>query len=543
MGQERYHSLDAARGLLMLIGIYFHIIVFHYGESWLGQVGWATHFFRMHTFFLISGFFSALVLYRKGHYQMLDNRFKRILLPLITLAWPIWILLIFGMKFNELRYENGILYSLKQSLFQYIEEPWVLIPWETMHLWFLSFLFFMSLFSYILRNRFSNNFFLKISKKSIRLIFDKPWIGMLVFCFSYSLLLSALNKFEAQGKGGWSSWIWVFKENGLKTFIAFSFFYFVGWQMYHFQEKMVRISMLTYFKILLTFSIFIHILNYSLYYLGYNNPVPKFNTMHRNFYGLNDDKLDPNRKKQKVTFLVNMSNKDVMPGKGDTAAVYVCILELGEPSGIKMTDLGNDIWKSTIELNPGVYEYKFRNGLYDNWGGEPDGWENGKKLDLGGCGFGEYDNRKFKLENKDIMLGIFCWSECSDCSGNDIPFTWSKEEQKKENYEVFLVNKLFIFLMNFLVPAYTMLVLSFFIRFCSRPSKILKYVSDSAYWIYIIHLPLSFFIPAFFHQSKIHLFIKFIISSIIVSVICFISYHYFVRNSFLGKFLNGKKFN
>ena len=82
----------------------------------------------------------------------------------------------------------------------------------------------MSLFSYILRNRFSNNFFLKISKKSVRLIFDKPWIGMLVFCFSYGLLLSALNKFEAQGEGGWSSWIWVFKENGLKTFLAFSFF-------------------------------------------------------------------------------------------------------------------------------------------------------------------------------------------------------------------------------------------------------------------------------------------------------------------------------
>ena len=32
---------------------------------------------------------------------------------------------------------DGILSSLKKSLFQYIEEPWVLIPWETMHLWFL----------------------------------------------------------------------------------------------------------------------------------------------------------------------------------------------------------------------------------------------------------------------------------------------------------------------------------------------------------------------------------------------------------------------
>ena len=423
-----------------------------------------------------------------------------------------------------------------------MEEPWTLIPWETMHLWFLNFLFFMSLFSYVLRNRFSNNFLLRISKQCVRLIFDKPWIGMFIFCSSYSFLLSVLNKFEAQGDGGWSSWIWVFKENGLKTFLAFSFFYFIGWQMYHFHKKMVRISMLTFFKIWLAFSIFINIPNYSLYYLGYNNPVPKFDTMSRDFYGLHNDKPDPNKKKQKVTFLVNMSNESVMSGKGDTAAVYVCILELGKPSGIKMTDLGNDIWKSTIELYPGVYEYKFRNGLHDNWGGEPDGWESRRKLELGGCGFGDRNNRKFKLENKDLMLGIFCWSECSDCSGNDIPFTWSKEEQKKEDFEIFIVNKLFIFLNNFLVPAYIMLVLSFFIRFCSKPSKKLKYISDSAYWIYIIHLPLSFFIPAFFHQSDLHYFIKFLISALIVTIICFSSYHYFIRNSFLGKFLNGKKF-
>ena len=541
MGQDRYHSLDAARGLLMLVGIYFHIIVFHYLESWLGPIGMNTHYWRMHTFFLISGFFSALVLYRKGHYEMLDNRFKRIFLPLILLAWPISILLTFSEKFNKLRYENGIFSSSKQSLFQFIEEPWVLIPWDTMHLWFLSFLFFMSVFSYVIRNRFSNNFFLKISKKSVGLIFDHPWIGMFIFCFSYGLLLALLNKFEAQGEGGWSNWLWIFNENGIKAFVAFSFFYFFGWQMYHHKEKMVRLSVRTYFKIWLVIIIFINLPIYSLYYLGYNHPIPIINKMARNFYDLNNDKIDSSRKKQKVTFLVNMSNEVVMSGKGDTSAMYVCILELGEPSGVKMNDLGNDIWESTIELSPGVYEYKFRNGLHDNWSGEPDGWENGKKLDLGGCGFGEYDNRKFKLENKDIMLGIFCWSDCSDCSGNDIPFTWSEEEQKKENFEVFIVNKLFIILMNFPVPSFVMLVLSFFVRFCNKPSKKLKYISDSAYWIYVIHLPLSFFVPALFHQLNIHFFMKFIVSSTIVTMLCFGTYHYFVRKTFIGKFLNGKK--
>ena len=213
MQNIRYHSLDAARGLLMLVGVYFHIIVFHYGDTWLGFIGMSTHYFRMHAFFLISGFFSALILYRKGHYEMLVNRFKRIFMPLIIFAWPIWILITFSTKFNETRYENDILSSLKKSFFQYINDPWTLIPWETMHLWFLSLLFGMSLFSYFLRNRFLNNFVLKKTKEFIRLIFDMPWVGMFLFCSSYSLLLLAMNKFEAQGDGGWSSWIWIFKES------------------------------------------------------------------------------------------------------------------------------------------------------------------------------------------------------------------------------------------------------------------------------------------------------------------------------------------
>ena len=86
MTNKRYHALDAARGLLMLLGVYFHIIVFHYAESPLGIFAMSMHYFRMHAFFLIYGFFSALVLNRKGHYEMLKNRFERIFLPLIILA-------------------------------------------------------------------------------------------------------------------------------------------------------------------------------------------------------------------------------------------------------------------------------------------------------------------------------------------------------------------------------------------------------------------------------------------------------------------------
>ena len=146
------------------------------------------------------------------------------------------------------------------------------------------------------------------------------------------------------------------------------------------------------------------------------------------------------------------------------------------------------------------------------------------------------------LKIKILCLEFFVGPNVLTVQENDIPVAFYKEEEIEENLEIIFINKLFLFLMNFLVPAYTMLVLSFFVRFFSKPSKKLKYISDSAYWIYIIHLPLSFFIPAFFHQSNIHYIFQFFISSVIVTIICFLSYHYFVRKTFLGKFLNGKKF-
>jgi len=40
-----------------------------------------------------------------------------------------------------------------------------------------------------------------------------------------------------------------------------------------------------------------------------------------------------------------------------------------------------------------------------------------------------------------------------------------------------------------------------------------------------------------------NLLIKFIINAAIVTAGCFVSYHYFVRRTFIGKFLNGRKFD
>ena len=44
-------------------------------------------------------------------------------------------------------------------------------------------------------------------------------------------------------------------------------------------------------------------------------------------------------------------------------------------------------------------------------------------------------------------------------------------------------------------------------------------------------------------MSEMNLLIKFIINSAIVTAACYLSYHFLVRKTFIGKFLNGRKFD
>ena len=93
-----------------------------------------------------------------------------------------------------------------------------------------------------------------------------------------------------------------------------------------------------------------------------------------------------------------------------------------------------------------------------------------------------------------------------------------------------------------MVPAVIMLLLSLFVNIFNTESRRMRYISDASYWVYIIHLPLTHLIPGFFHGSSMNVFLKFGLSSIIITVICFYSYHYLVRATFIGQFLNGRKY-
>jgi peptidoglycan/LPS O-acetylase OafA/YrhL len=93
---DRRHDLDALRAIAMLLGILIHGLLSFVPMpkgAWpvqddnaseaFGVVLSAIHGFRMPLFFLISGFFTAMLWRKRGLRSLLRHRFKRIFLPLL----------------------------------------------------------------------------------------------------------------------------------------------------------------------------------------------------------------------------------------------------------------------------------------------------------------------------------------------------------------------------------------------------------------------------------------------------------------------------
>ena len=78
-------------------------------------------------------------------------------------------------------------------------------------------------------------------------------------------------------------------------------------------------------------------------------------------------------------------------------------------------------------------------------------------------------------------------------------------------------------------------------RMSSFNSK-LRFVSDGAYWMYLIHLPIVTLLTFSMFGWAVSVWYKFSLAVVITSVICLLSYRYLVRPSFIGVLLNGRRY-
>ena len=105
-----------------------------------------------------------------------------------------------------------------------------------------------------------------------------------------------------------------------------------------------------------------------------------------------------------VTFNVNMSDQEV-GSEGPTlwmGAYYPA-------AGFIMTDDdGDQIWSYTLDLDPGTYTYKFRNGWWSDWN-TGSGWEDVPQE----CEIGQYGDREVVVGNDSVVIDPVCFSSCS----------------------------------------------------------------------------------------------------------------------------------
>jgi len=86
-------------------------------------------------------------------------------------------------------------------------------------------------------------------------------------------------------------------------------------------------------------------------------------------------------------------------------------------------------------------------------------------------------------------------------------------------------------------------VTGLFIRYGSNHSARMRYISDSSYWVYLLHLTLTAILPGLIADWALSGTIKFLLVMTTTGIICFVTYHYFVRGTFIGVFLNGRRYS
>jgi glucan biosynthesis protein C len=79
-------------------------------------------------------------------------------------------------------------------------------------------------------------------------------------------------------------------------------------------------------------------------------------------------------------------------------------------------------------------------------------------------------------------------------------------------------------------------------RMFRKENRTVRYLVDASYWIYLMHLPLTIFIPACFRYWDIDGTVKMFVMMILVTIPLLITYHFLVRGTVLGVVLSGRRY-
>jgi len=86
-----------------------------------------------------------------------------------------------------------------------------------------------------------------------------------------------------------------------------------------------------------------------------------------------------------------------------------------------------------------------------------------------------------------------------------------------------------------------LLTIGVFRKLCSRPNAVVRYIADSAYWMYLVHLPLVVWLQVAVAELPLHWSLKLAGISALTIVISLLTYDLFVRSTIIGRVLHGRR--
>jgi glucan biosynthesis protein C len=247
---ERLHSLDALRAIMMLLGLVIHSAITYgtidYGTGWSLKNPNTTHLsndfivifihaFRMQTFFLVAGFFGALLFYERRPLKMMKNTTSRIVLPFLVFLFLLWPSIIFTFDYTQAIFE-GSNDALAKALSSFSSLE-VLIPKSIFHLWFLYYLAMITFISVGLALVFRK--LPKVTRsisKAFYWVIQKTVLRIVIFASISAMVYFLMGAYEVATS---SSLI-----PDLNTFFYYFVFYMLGWLL--FKSKHLLATFLKY---------------------------------------------------------------------------------------------------------------------------------------------------------------------------------------------------------------------------------------------------------------------------------------------------------
>ena len=85
-------------------------------------------------------------------------------------------------------------------------------------------------------------------------------------------------------------------------------------------------------------------------------------------------------------------------------------------------------------------------------------------------------------------------------------------------------------------------LLGLFIRYMNHSSPRWRYMADASYWIYIVHVPLVILLPLLLANVPAPGIVKVALVVAMATGLILVTYRYFVRSTFIGEQLNGRRY-